>query len=161
MRIGTRLVALIVTLAPWAARAAVNDSFDDLDAWDGVEGNVTVQSVSENSFAVFREEGSGGLSRIWQEFELPSQDPPSTIEFKYGLFRDRSTRNSPVPPDSFTAFLINPAQSTFLRTLGSQHPAFIRGFLYHDSDGRQLYGGRKQVRHCCWKDPTGASHNGA
>lgn len=141
-------IGLLAAGLCWAVPAfgQINNGDFDLDFEDpGVawtkEGNVTIETVPGRKFALFREEGSGGLSRIWQVFDLPSPpDTPTSIEFKYGFFRDRSTRNSPVPPDSFTAFLIDEnAQEPFLRTLGSEHPSFIRGFLYHDSDGRQLY----------------------
>src|SRR5687767_10032314 len=111
-------IFIVLTFTASLAQAQTNGGFsDDLDYW-APEGSVSIQTanpdVTPNKYAIFREPGSGGLSLIKQTLTFPSTSPPDKIQFKFGLFKDAQSRTSVIPPDSFTVFLINTANSTYL-----------------------------------------------
>jgi hypothetical protein len=93
-------------------------------------GNVTVQpDATGNHRAVFREENSNGLSRIYQTIDIP--DAATALVFQYQFLTAAAAGPATVPPDSFSAFLVDSAGQ---RLIGNE-PAITEAFLYQVSTG--------------------------
>lgn len=131
----------ITLLSVWfsaAARADLlqNGGFEEIGdpppGWQ-VQGNVEiVPGYFGNHMARLNEANSGGLSRIYQTFDIPAS--PAHLTFVYKMLSSPTPDPaSPVPPDSFSAFLID---SNGARLLGiTDPPTFSKAFLYQDSSG--------------------------
>lgn len=108
--------------------------------WSG-EGAVIVGQVG-SQYVVRLDEAddggvaSGGLSRIFQDFD-PSGATHLSFEFQF--VSNNRIGKSVVPPDSFTAFLIDPSTKARLGLPLLAEPDCTAGFLYVDSDGRFTY----------------------
>lgn len=140
-------VFCIVALAVNSTTAAPldNGNFDgDLSGWSA-EGMVTVETTaSGNNAAVLREVDpaanppthAGGLSRIYQTFEIPAG--AEWLSFRYRLFTN-PYGDSVVPPDSFSAILVDPATGNRLILDPMSAPDFSNGLLYQDVRGELLF----------------------
>lgn len=109
-----------------------NGAFTDgLTGWS-TEGSVRiVPSPIGNNGVVMDELIPAARSRIHQTFAIPAH--PSRLVFWYKLANTPAARPAALPPDSFTAFLLD---SNGLRIQAGDAPAFTQGFLYADGDRR-------------------------
>ena len=81
-RIGVVLVAAATTCSS-SGDGLINGDFEDgLTGWT-VEGEVGIATAEGNNYALFQENLLGGVSRIFQVFDLPSR--PGEISFRYNL----------------------------------------------------------------------------
>jgi len=132
--------------SPASAQVLVNGSFtDELTYWN-TNGNVVAvhTPVNNNRYARLAEtlggerEPQGGRSSIYQVFNIPSG--VAEISFRYRLISGPPDRTSTVPPDSFTAFLLNTnGIARVLPPAPGDAPTFSQGFFYADSDGAVVY----------------------
>ncbi|GJM26017.1 MAG: hypothetical protein DHS20C16_24320 [Phycisphaerae bacterium] len=129
-----------------AAQSLQNGDFTDGLADWSANGDVLAVSVSasNNQYIRFEEthgdgqEPVGGRSSISQTFTIPSGT--EKLSFSYRMFSSPDPRPSTVPPDSFTAFLLNTnGTARVLPSSPSAAPSFSQGFFYTDSDGAVVY----------------------
>ncbi len=141
---GLAIAAFWAVPCSWAG--PLNGSFvNGLTDWTA-DGNVQAITADGNPMAALEEvfdtggaqNGFGGRSRLHQTFDLAVS--PQWLSFRYRLSAGSGPRAGGVPPDSFTAYLIDPA--THVRLLppsADDAPVFTTGFFYADSDGHMVY----------------------
>ena len=165
----TRIRALGLGLCGlWMASAAAaqvtNGGFEEngLAGWTATGGVAAVAVTPTNHVAVLAEPsssapGAGGRNQIEQEFTIPTAEPgasPPPITFVFLLDTHGGPRPPALPPDSFQAFLLDPATGDPL--VGGTNLIAGKAFLYVDSDhpddsdfwildGAQLPGGTRSV----------------
>jgi len=144
-----KTIGIVAGFAAVAICAVANAQFDNGDFSSGtqwtLDGNVQYATVGAGgaTVALFQEPGvgtvtgAGSRARIHQSFDLTGV--PSII-FRYRLSVGNGTRDSSVPPDSFTATLFNTtAGRRVIPKLATDAPDFSNGFYYADADGAEVY----------------------
>lgn len=137
-----RSVVFGLWMASTAAAQVTNGNFsNNLTGWTW-HGDLSVPvTASGNRFVLLEEPGEGGRSRLYQNVSLSSQ--PEFLSFRYRMIGGPSARTTPVPPDSFTAFLLD-ASGGRLPT-GLTAPGFTTGYFYTDSDPEPSVSGSPKI----------------
>lgn len=134
----------LITAPATSAQVSDGDFSGQGSNWT-TNGNVQFVAVGihSNGVALFQEPGegtkpgAGSRARIYQNVDMTGE--PSIV-FRYRLSVGSGTRDSAVPPDSFTAALYD-------TTLGDRiapddaadAPDFSDGFYYADADGTEEF----------------------
>ena len=79
------VVVLVCAALAWPCSAGdlINGDFEDGFAGWTVEGEVSIGSTGDNSYALFQENPLGGVSRIFQVYNV--QASPGTVSFRYTM----------------------------------------------------------------------------
>ncbi len=114
-----------------------NGTFDsDLTNWIA-DGTTQVISAGSNKMIKLHEPGTGSRSRIYQD-GLDAPTSATWLSFRYQLFSGNGTRPLSLPPDSFSAYLIDVDGDRVI--LGpTEEPTFSKAFFYIDSDGQTRF----------------------
>ncbi|MHC4799855.1 MAG: hypothetical protein ACYTF1_24735, partial [Planctomycetota bacterium] len=122
-------------LLAWGASAlaeVTNGGFQEeengnrLTGWSS-DGTVDVETADgSNYYAVFKESGSGGLSRIYQDSLTFSADSPEPthLRFRFSLVSDSQGRFAYTPPDSFSIFLKKSSGTYVFAPPGASAPSY-------------------------------------
>jgi hypothetical protein len=105
------IVAATAALALGQSLPLQNGSFQDgLTGWESRGTAIVATNPQGNSALMLREENSGGLSRVYQEFAVPAVEPGEELwlGFTYGFYSSSPSRagaNEATPPHSFLVMI--------------------------------------------------------